>query len=56
MHSAGLERATAACEATTLPMRPLRVWMMVCQWCLDGPDSPDKQNAINKKKDGKSEC
>ena len=25
MHSAGFERATAACEATTLPMRPLRV-------------------------------
>ena len=29
-----------------------------CQWCLDGPDSPDKQN-LNKiilKKHEKSEC
>ena len=29
MHSAGLERATAVCEATTLPMRPLRVSLRV---------------------------
>ena len=28
-----------------------------CQWCLDGPDSPDKQNfnKTKKKKHGKSE-
>ena len=26
-----------------------------CQWCLDVPDSPDKQNFNRKKKHGKSE-
>ena len=26
-----------------------------CQWCLDGPDSPDKQNFNKNKEHGKSE-
>ena len=41
VHSAGLERATAACEATILPMWPLRVWFKVNvglkQGCVTSP-------------------
>ena len=42
--SEGTERATAACEATTLPMRPLRVYMyqhlQASSLCFDIYDIP----------------